>query len=77
MEVDDQKNDRKIDIPAHVLYSVQNLGAQFDVLGVWQNWTHLSAGLAVQGIGGGRGHFIVEEAPGKSANCFHVRHQQR
>lgn len=56
--------DIKVNIPMHVLYSESNLGAQFNsVSAVWSNFTHPSAGLTVEAIDGGHGHFIVEEAP--------------
>ncbi|KAK5152700.1 hypothetical protein LTS14_008234 [Recurvomyces mirabilis] len=62
---EDQKNDRKVDIPTHVLLSEVNLGAQFDVLAVWTEYVHPSAGLTLSGIGEQNGHLIIEEAPGE------------
>nr|POF04271.1 fluoroacetate dehalogenase [Quercus suber] len=59
----DQGNDTKVSIPTHVMYSIYNLGSAFDVLDVWRNYTHPSAGVTVQGVGEGKGHFIIEEAP--------------
>jgi len=76
MQQEDQNNDVKIDFPMHVEYSIFNLGQQFDVYAVWQNFTHPSADLTVKGIGDGRGHFIVEEAPGRSIRCgVHLEYQ--
>ena len=63
--VADQKNDHKVDIPTHVLFSEANLGAQFDVMAVWSEYVHASAGLTIQGIGEQKGHFIIEGAPGR------------
>ncbi|MCJ1395261.1 hypothetical protein MMC18_008145 [Xylographa bjoerkii] len=63
MEIADQAAGRKIAIPCHVLYSIYNLGSEFDVPTVWGRWVDASAGLTVEGIGGNKGHFIVEEAP--------------
>jgi haloacetate dehalogenase len=58
-EVDQQNRNQKVAMPTHVLYSIANLGAQFDVLGVWQNYTLPSANVTAEGIGGGKGHVSV------------------
>lgn len=65
MQLWDQGNGTRVCIPTHVLYSIYNLGSEFDVEAVSANYTTPSAGLTVKGIGGQKGHFIVEEAPGK------------
>lgn len=65
MQTWDQGNGTKIRIPTHILYSIYNLGSGFNVTAVWNNYTDPSAGLTVKGIGGQKGHFIIEEAPGK------------
>ena len=65
MQLWDQGNNTKVDIPTHVLYSIYNLGHEFNVPAVWANYTHASAGLTTKGIGEGKGHFIIEEAPGE------------
>jgi haloacetate dehalogenase len=61
----DVGNGTMIEIPTHIMYSVYNLG-QYDVQGIWSNYTAPSADLTTKGVGGGRGHFIIEEAPGRS-----------
>ena len=63
MEIADQAAGRKIAMPTHVLFSEYNLGRQFNVSEVWERWVDPSAGLTIEGIGGQKGHFIVEEAP--------------
>lgn len=65
MQLWDQGNGTKIQIPTHVLYSIYNLASAFDVEAVWANYTDTSAGLTTKGIGGQKGHFIIEEAPGE------------
>lgn len=62
----DQNAGVKVKIPTHIMYSEYNLGRQFDVEGVWKDYTDPSAGLTVKGVGEKRGHFIIEEAPGES-----------
>lgn len=64
-QVADQKAGRKIRMPTHILFSIYNLEklCGFNVADVWSRWVHSSENLEVHGIGGGRGHFIVEEAP--------------
>lgn len=64
-QIADQAAGRKIKIPTHVEYSYYNLVelSNFDVQGIWENWTDPSAGLTTEGITGGMGHFIVELAP--------------
>lgn len=64
-QVADQAAGRKIKIPTHVEYSYYNLVelSQFDVHGIWENWTDPSAGLTTEAVTGGMGHFIVELAP--------------
>ena len=61
----DRGNGTLITIPTHIMYSIYNLGSTFDVPKVWANWTAPSAGLTVKGVGDKKGHFIIEEAPGK------------
>lgn len=63
-QVADQNNGTKVKIPTHVMYSVYNLGSEFDVPSIWANYTDPSANLTVEGVGDGIGHFIIEEAPG-------------
>jgi len=64
MEVEDQAAGRKINMPTHVLYSIANLGATFNVSEVWSEWVNEpEAGLTVEGVGDEKGHFIIEEAP--------------
>ncbi|KAK4500865.1 hypothetical protein PRZ48_009057 [Zasmidium cellare] len=62
-QLSDQTAGIKIKLPTHILYSEYNLGRQFDVLDVWKDYCEPSAGLTVKGVGGKRGHFIIEEAP--------------
>ena len=57
MQLWDQGNGTRVRIPTHVLYSIYNLGKEFDVKAVWDNYTDQSAGLPVQGIGGQKRHF--------------------
>lgn len=66
MQLWDQGNGTKVKIPTHIMYSEFNLGAQFNVAEVWGKYTDPSAGLTVKGVGDKKGHFIIEEAPGKS-----------
>ena len=62
-QVEDQKAERKIDVPILILYSKQNLGAMADVPEIWKKWVKQGTRLDVTGIEDGYGHFFLEEAP--------------
>ena len=62
-QVEDQKAERKLDVPTLVLYSAQNLGAIVDVSEVWKRWIKEGTMLEVKAIENGYGHFFLEEAP--------------
>ncbi|KAF2232673.1 alpha/beta-hydrolase [Viridothelium virens] len=64
-QVADQAAGRKISMPLHILYSIYNLEtlSGFNVAEIWSQWVSNGTNLTVQGIGGQRGHFIIEEAP--------------
>ena len=62
-EVEDQKAGRKVGVPTVMVYSEANLGETFgDLEGVWRDQVQEGA-LQIRGVGGGVGHFLVEEAP--------------
>lgn len=66
-DVDEQKKDQasgnKIRGETMVVYSKDYLGSRFDIRKEWEEWMAPGAGLSVEGIGGGIGHFLCEEAP--------------
>ena len=64
-QLSDQAAGRKISIPTHVMFSIYNLEtlSGFNVSEIWKKWVHTNISLTVQGVGGKRGHFIIEEAP--------------
>jgi haloacetate dehalogenase len=72
-QVADQAAGRKVNIPIHVLYSIYNLEtlSGFNVSDVWSRWVEPNVSLTVGGIGGQRGHFIIEEAPEDTVAQLH------
>jgi hypothetical protein len=66
-DVDEQKQDQKLNkklkIDTLVSYSSTYLGSRYDVHEVWKEWFTGPGSLRVEGIEGGIGHFIAEEAP--------------
>ena len=69
-QVEDQKAERKLDVPTLVLYSAQNLGAIVDVSEVWKRWIKEGTMLEVKAIENGYGHFFLEEAPEMSCQLI-------
>jgi len=65
LQLKDQSEGRKIDVPTLVLYSEKNLGAMHDVPAVWGNWVNKDVRLEIHGIGDGAGHYFLEEVPDK------------
>ena len=67
-DVDQQKEDqsegRKIDVPTLVMFSKAKLGSTQDVAQVWRDWIKEGVEYTPIGVGGGRGHYLPEEAPG-------------
>lgn len=68
LQEEDQQAGQKVDVDVLVLYSADYLGKRYDVEKVWKEWMG-SGTLQVQGIGGGVGHFIAEEAPEETAEA--------
>lgn len=58
----DQKEGRKIQIPALVMFSKSRLGSTMDCAAVWKDW--VAEGVDYEGIAVGeeRGHYLPEEA---------------
>lgn len=63
LQILDQKEGKKIDVPTLVLYSERNLGAMHDVPAVWQKWVKEGTRLEMHGIGENAGHFFLDEVP--------------
>ncbi|CAG8960717.1 hypothetical protein HYFRA_00002253 [Hymenoscyphus fraxineus] len=73
---EDQRAGKKLDVDVLALYSAGYLGSRYDVEEVWREWMG-SGVLEVIGFGDGVGHFIAEEAPGKTSEAiqrFYTRH---
>jgi len=66
LQVEDQREGRKVDVDVLVVYSSGYLGGRYNVRKVWEEWMGKGS-LEVLGIGGGLGHFIAEEAPEETA----------
>ena len=66
LQVEDQKEGRKVDVDVLAIYSAGYLGDRYDVRKVWEEWMGKGS-LEVEAIGKGCGHFIAEEAPEKTA----------
>lgn len=67
-QAEDQKNGKKIEIPALVMWSKAKLGARIDVGKVWEDWVQPGKLTAV-GVGDGYGHYLPEEAADDVSNA--------
>lgn len=56
-----QKEGRYVEVPTLLLYSAANLGGEFDMKAVWENFVNNK--LTAHSIGDGAGHFVNEEKP--------------
>lgn len=68
-QAEDQKNGKKIKIPALVMWSKANLGARIEVDKVWEDWVQPGKLKAI-GVGDGYGHFLPEEAPDELSSAI-------
>ena len=59
---EDQKKDKKIEVPTLVMFSKARLGATQDVAVVWKDWVKSGVPYEGIGVGDGRGHYLPEEA---------------
>jgi pimeloyl-ACP methyl ester carboxylesterase len=66
LQVEDQSEEKKVDVDVLAVYSSGYLGGRYDVRKVWEEWMG-KGGLEVLGIGEGIGHFVAEEAPEETA----------
>jgi hypothetical protein len=76
LQVEDQKEGRKIDIDVLAIYSSEYLGGRYDVRKVWEEWMGKGS-LEVEGIEEGCGHFVAEEASERTAAAivtFYEKH---
>lgn len=60
---DDQQSNRKLKLDTLVSYSSKYLGSRYDLEEVWKEWHNGPGELRIQGLDGGVGHFVAEEAP--------------
>lgn len=65
----DQRDGRKVDCDVLVVYSETYLGSRYDLRKVWKEWVSGKGALDVQGVGGGVGHFMAEEAAAEVAGA--------
>lgn len=63
LQVKDQEEGRKVDVPVFVIYSSEYLGKRYDVNKLWEDWVIPGTEVATFGIEGNVGHFLPEEAP--------------
>jgi len=66
----DQEHGPKISIDTLVIYSANYLGSRFDVKSIWSHWVSDPKYLKFEGIGGGIGHFMAEEAPDQTSSAI-------
>lgn len=64
---EDQKEDRKINVPLFLLYSETYIGSRYKFPDVWKDWVAEGVDVQHHALGGGIGHFGAEEAPEESA----------
>lgn len=62
-----QHESRKVDVPLLLLYGEGGIGSRYVFPDVWREWVGDGAALESFGLGGGVGHFGVEEAPEECA----------
>ncbi|KAF1963750.1 alpha/beta-hydrolase [Byssothecium circinans] len=67
---EDQEKGRKIEVPLLLIYSEGYIGKRFDFEKVWREWVGEGVGIEKVALGGGVGHFGVEEAPGECAEAI-------
>jgi pimeloyl-ACP methyl ester carboxylesterase len=65
-QIQDQKDEKKIDIPTTVIYSETYIGSRYNVKEVWSNWVTPGTYLETIPIGHGAGHFLPEEQPAET-----------
>ena len=61
---------RKIEVETLVIFADGYLGWRLDVAAVWKTWVKERTGLRCERIGGGVGHYVVEEAAGEVAGLI-------
>ena len=66
----DQEEGRKIGVPLLLLYGKDFIGKRYDFGEVWKEWVDEGVQITDHGLGGGIGHFGVEEAPEESARVI-------
>lgn len=63
-QAEDQEAGRKIDVPVLLIFSAAQLGARFDVEGIWRkDWVKEGVEVEALPVGDGIGHYVPEEAP--------------
>ncbi|KAJ3551472.1 hypothetical protein NPX13_g11351 [Xylaria arbuscula] len=60
---EDIKSERKIQVPAVVLYCEGLRQMHGDVEAIWKQWASPKANIRVYALQGGVGHYLPEEAP--------------
>ncbi|KAF2823089.1 alpha/beta-hydrolase [Ophiobolus disseminans] len=66
----DQAEGRKIGVPLLLLYGKDFIGKRYDFGEVWREWVNGGVRVTDHGLGGGIGHFGVEEAPEECARVI-------
>jgi pimeloyl-ACP methyl ester carboxylesterase len=69
-QVSDREKGRRIEVPVLLIYSKDYIGSRYDMGEVWNEWIAEGVKIDRCELGGGVGHFGVEEAPGESAKAL-------